>query len=86
MFMNNAVLYITLNNHERDKERLRSGSNTLPDEFKNGFGTDDQRMIVNRFLEELASENNRKITEISAKEYKSKKTPMLHMSYKIERL
>ncbi|MBW2995110.1 hypothetical protein KY312_02055 [Candidatus Woesearchaeota archaeon] len=85
MFMDNAVLYITLSNHERDKERLKRGSNNLPDEFKNGFGTGDQHKIVGDYLRNLASMTGYTIHEINCREYKSKKTPMLFMSYRIEK-
>jgi hypothetical protein len=87
LLMDEAVLYITLSNHERDREKLKNGYSGLPDKYKNGgFGTGDQHKIVKTYLEKLAAENGRKITEINTKEYKSKKTPMLFMSYKVERM
>jgi len=85
MLMDNAVLYITLSNHERDKERLKRGSSNLPDEFKKGFGTDDQYKIVGDYLRNLAGMTGYSIDEINCREYKSKKTPMLFMSFKVEK-
>jgi len=83
-FMDEAVLFITLSNSPLDKKRVKGGTRSLPDEYEDGFGTDDQHKIVSDYINELADMCDYKVTELATREYKSRNTPMLSMSYKVE--
>ena len=84
MFANEAVMFITVSNHERDRERIKSGANYLPKEH--GYGTDDQEQVIHGLLTDLATRNDYKLRKLGSEEYMSRQTPMLFMAYKVERL
>lgn len=85
LFAGEALVFVTLNNNEISRKRVKGGSEALGKEYKGGFGTDDQRAILGAHVERFAGKNNYIAAEISAKDYMAKATPMLHICYKVKK-
>jgi len=75
---NDAVMYLTINNSPRKK--LQNDSAFLED-----YGTSDYKTITTKNLNDVALNHGYKIGIIDAKEYRSGRTPMSILGFKLKK-
>lgn len=80
-----AVVFITLNNSDLIKSRLRQGSTSLGMFHSDGFPTTNQEVLVHYYLAEFARNYGYNLQEIDSKEYQCRETPMIFLSFEVEK-
>ena len=86
LLASNALLFMTLNNSPRRLKQVAEGSENLGKEYAQGFGTEDQRSIMNDILDKQTFVHNYDVRLLSANKYSAKETPMLHLCYALRRV
>ncbi|MBN2111835.1 helix-turn-helix domain-containing protein [Candidatus Woesearchaeota archaeon] len=86
MLDDESVLFVTLSEHKRFTEQIRNSlEDMLSGKYVPIFDKGGQEAVLGEYLKEIAAQNNYRVTEIKAEHYKSRKSPMLFMGYKVEK-
>ncbi|MCX6709248.1 MAG: hypothetical protein NTW67_06410 [Candidatus Woesearchaeota archaeon] len=83
LIADNALMFVTLNDDEQMRERVRTGNGLNGCTPSTGYGTSDQMAVVDACLKRFSERNDYFVERINDVSYSCKERPMLALAYRV---
>ena len=83
LIADNALMFVTLNDDEQMRERVRTGNGLNGSVPSTGYGTSDQMAVVDACLKRFSERNDYFVERINDVSYSCKERPMLALAYRV---
>ncbi|GEM_PF-6446400 len=85
LIADNGLMFVTLNDDEQMRERVRTGAGLNGKAPSQGYGTPDQMAVVDACLKRFSERNGYSVERINDARYSCKERQMLALAYRVKK-